>query len=111
MQWCISDFSDANHPPIVKALGSVRPTAQPGETLTLEIETTDPDGYELETKFWIYEEVGTYDGDATLSASGNRVTVSLDSSATGALHVIAEVKDQSVHPMTRYQRFVIQVGK
>jgi hypothetical protein len=37
------------------------------------------------------------------------VNVSLDPMAVGQLHIIAEVKDNGIHPMTRYQRFVVEV--
>lgn len=107
--WCILDFAEANHPPVVKAVGPNHILAQPADKLTLEIETSDPDGDQLETKFWIYEEVGTYNGKAHLTPLGNQVELSLDANAVGQLHVIAEVKDQGVHPMTRYHRFVIKV--
>ncbi|WP_026966931.1 DUF1593 domain-containing protein [Algoriphagus terrigena] len=107
--WCVMDFAEANHPPVIKAVGSPQPSAKPGETVTLQVETSDPDGNELETKFWIYKEVGTYTGEAALAADGNQVGVKLDSNATGTLHVIAEVKDSGKHPMTRYQRFVVEV--
>lgn len=107
--WCVMDYADANHPPVVKAVGATRLSAKSGEKVTLEVQTSDPDGDLLETKFWIYQEVGTYTGEAKLIASGNQVEVALDPQAAGQLHVIAEVKDNGVHPMTRYVRFVIGV--
>ncbi|GMQ30276.1 DUF1593 domain-containing protein [Algoriphagus confluentis] len=107
--WCVMDYSDANHPPVVKAVGSDRRFAKPGETFTLAVESSDPDGDSLETRFWIYQESGTYSGQATLLAEGNQVEVNLDAHSTGQLHVIAEVKDNGVHPMTRYVRYVIDV--
>jgi hypothetical protein len=109
--WCVMDFADANHPPVVKALGSTRLRAKAGDVLTLEVEISDPDGDQLATKFWIYKEVGTYAGDAVLTAEGNQVQVGLDASSVGQLHVVAEVKDSGVHPMTRYARFVVEVEK
>lgn len=109
--WCVMDYAEANHSPVVKAVGPNLVNASLGESLTLEIETSDPDGDELEVKFWIYQEVGTYQGDAILNGEGNQVIVSLDDSSLGQLHVIAEVTDNGVHPMTRYQRFVVEVGK
>jgi hypothetical protein len=108
--WCVMDFKDANHPPVVTALGSTRLSAKPGETLALEVQTSDPDGDLLETKFWIYKEVGTYNGEVQLSAEDNKVQVTLDASSSGQLHVIAQVKDNGVHPMTRYVRFVVEIG-
>ncbi|WP_296705704.1 nucleoside hydrolase-like domain-containing protein [Algoriphagus sp.] len=107
--WCVMDYADANHSPEITAITPSRMTAKPGETFTIEINATDPDGDQLETKFWIYKEVGTYAGEATLSADGMKATVNLDANSIGQLHVIAEVKDNGVHPMTRYQRFVVEV--
>lgn len=107
--WCVMDYAEANHAPIVKALGANHINAKPGESFTLQVETSDPDGDKLETKFWIYKEVGTYQGEADLNLNGNQVTFSLDDSSLGQLHIIAEVKDDAVHPMTRYQRFVVEV--
>ena len=107
--WCLSDYENANHPPQVKAVGANRLTAKPGETIYLEIEADDPDGDELETGFWIYSEVGTYKGEASLTSSGNKASLVLADQGGGTLHVIAEVKDDAQHPMTRYQRFVVEV--
>jgi hypothetical protein len=107
--WCIRDYAAANHPPRVVALTPDRLTARPGETIELAIEAADPDGDSLETRFWIYPEVGTYAGAASVVATNATATVSLPATGTGTLHVIAEVRDRATHPMTRYQRFVIRV--
>ncbi|WP_035467816.1 DUF1593 domain-containing protein [Algoriphagus mannitolivorans] len=107
--WCVKDYAEANHAPVVKAKGQATRSAKAGESIALEVEASDPDGNELETKFWIYREVGSYQGEAGLSAAGNQVTVQLPANATGQLHVIAEVKDKTEHPMTRYVRFVVEV--
>ena len=109
--WCVKDFAEANHPPVVNVVGNSHPSAKPGERVILEVESSDPDGDVLETKFWVYQEVGTYAGEVGLSAQRNQVEVQLDSSSSGTLHVIAEVKDNGVHPMTRYRRFVVEVGQ
>ena len=107
--WCVKDYAEANHAPVVKPIGTARPFAKPGEKVQLAIQTSDPDGDELVTKFWIYREVGTYPGEAKLFPEGNQVRVELDPRSQGQLHVIAEVKDKAEHPMTRYVRFVVDV--
>ncbi|WP_341225516.1 nucleoside hydrolase-like domain-containing protein [uncultured Arcticibacterium sp.] len=107
--WCINDFADANHAPIVTAVTPNEISAKPGETVSLEISASDPDGNEIATIFWIYKEVGTYEQEAQLSSNGMTATIELADSDTGTLHIIAEVKDNGVHSMTRYQRFVIKV--
>lgn len=108
--WCVMDYAQANHPPVVRAVGSNILSVKAGDTCTLEIQISDPDGDKLNTLFWVYKEVGTYTGDAVLNPNGNLVEVKLDDSSTGQLHVIAEVSDDTVHPMTRYLRFVVEVG-
>ncbi len=109
--WCVKDYADANHPPVVKAVGATRLSAKPGEKVSLAVEVSDPDGDSLDTEFWVYKEVGTYSGDALLSSHGNHLEIQLDPAAVGQLHVIAEVKDGGTHPMTRYARFVVEVGR
>lgn len=108
--WCIMDYADANHPPIVTAIGANTLAVNAGDTFTLEIQSSDPDGDKLATTFWIYKEVGTYAGNATLIPNGNQVEVKLDQNSIGQLHVIAEVTDDADHPMTRYVRFVLDVN-
>ena len=108
--WCVRDFAQANHPPVIRPLGEVRRVATPGEKLTLEVATSDPDGDNLTTHFWLYSEVGTYLGKPLLDQKENRLEIQLDPESTGELHVIASVKDDGEHSMVRYQRFVIQVN-
>ncbi len=108
--WCIADYKDANHAPIVKALSPNKLSAKPGETLQVAIAASDPDNNELETRFWIYKEVGSYSGDAIITSQATKASIKLDTQSRGILHLIAEVKDKAKHPMTRYQRFVIEVN-
>ncbi len=107
--WCVRDFADANHPPKVEVVGALRKQAKAGEKITLEVAVSDPDGDEVSTQFWVYAEVGSYVGSPVLVQKGTRVEVALDPKATGTLHVIAEVKDKGIHPMSRYRRFVVEV--
>ncbi|UBM58497.1 DUF1593 domain-containing protein [Marinilongibacter aquaticus] len=108
--WCISNYAEANHPPVVKALGPKKVDGKKGTDVLLKIESSDPDGDQTHTAFWIYKEVGSYTGDAQVDFEDNTCTVHLPNAGDeGQLHVIAEVSDDGVHPMTRYQRFVISV--
>lgn len=107
--WCVMDYAEANHPPTVKAKGSQQVMAKSGEVVSLEVEASDPDGDELEINFWIYQEVGSYSEKVELTVNQESVKVQLAETGTGELHVIAEVRDRVVHPMTRYVRFLIKV--
>ncbi|MCK5443260.1 MAG: DUF1593 domain-containing protein [Maribacter sp.] len=107
--WCISDYDNANHPPSVSAISPKRIDAKDGDTINLKIDTTDPDGDDLNINYWIYKEVGSYSGDAQLTSNGKEASVLLPTDHRGELHIIAEVKDNGEHPMSRYVRFVINV--
>ncbi len=108
--WCVQDYDDANHPPKVEAKGALRKQAKPGEKVIFEVAVSDPDGDQLTTLFWVYTEVGNYTESPALVQKGTRLEITLDPKITGTLHVIAEVKDHGAHPMTRYQRFVLDVN-
>ena len=107
--WCIADYDNANHPPIVNTISPKRIEAKAGDVLSLKIEASDPDGDELYTSFWIYKEVGNYVGVPKINTKGLEANLVLDADHTGILHVIAEVRDNGEHPMTRYLRFVIEI--
>lgn len=107
--WCVLDYANANHPPVVEAIGDTHRMVAAGDRLVLEVKAHDPDGDELTTQFWIYAEVGTYPVQPVMVQTDNRVELQLDSTSTGQLHVVAEVKDKGQHPMTRYRRFVVEV--
>lgn len=108
--WCVMELEEANHPPVVKAIGPQRVTVKAGESINLKVEASDPDKDELEIKFWVYQEVGTYTEDVKITVNQNSAMVQLPESGTGELHVIAQVRDQAEHPMTRYVRFVVEIG-
>jgi len=107
--WCIMDYENANHPPSVTAVSPKRIDAKAGDTITLKIDATDPDGDNLDIKYWVYKEVGSYSGDAEITSNGHEASVVLPANQKGELHIVAEVKDNGEHPMTRYARFVVTV--
>ena len=114
--WCILDYDQANHPPVIKTVTPNRISATRNDRIQLEVETSDPDGDSVHTRFWIYEEIGSYNGESELTYVGNSATLQVNEvdsgvlHGSGTIHVIAEVTDNGVHPMTRYQRFVIEIN-
>ena len=107
--WCILDYANANHAPTVSVHSPKEISAKAGDRLTLKIDASDPDGDELKINFWVYKEVGSYSGEAHIDQKNNSAEVTLPDNEKGELHIIAEVEDNGVHPMTRYARFVIDV--
>jgi len=115
LDWCVTDFRQANHPPVVVVNGRrgtdiVHLSAQPGTTLTLDAAgSADADDHELHYEWYNYLEAGTYGGDVIITdghASQARLTVPGDA-ANETIHVIVAVRDQGAPPLTRYRRVVV----
>ncbi len=110
--WCIKDYKNANHAPIVGLKHANTLSAEKGETITLLADATDPDGDALRYHWWNYKEVGTY-GGAILINQANSAKASLkvpDNAKKGdTIHIILEVTDDREMPLTRYQRVVVVV--
>lgn len=111
--WCVKNFEEANHPPVVKLENALDISAKPGEKIELSAKgITDPDGDELSYKWWQYVEADTYPGSVTIdNANENEasVTVPEDSSKGQTIHLVCEVKDDGKPSLTRYQRVVITI--
>lgn len=111
--WCVKDFDSANHHPVVKLKGTDSDiTAKPGMDVVLDATaTTDPDGDELQFRWWHYEEAGTYEGKPIADSNAARavLTIPSDAKPDDEMHMICEVTDDNSPPLTRYQRVVIRV--
>jgi len=111
--WCVKDYSDANHPPQAKVAGPLDRSVRPGQEVILSAKgSTDPDGDRLKYKWWRYA-----DADSTEA----KTPIAQDSARTGAsftapnepgktIHIILEVTDDGAPPLTRYQRIVFTIA-
>lgn len=108
--WCIKDYKNANHAPIVTLKHANLLTAKPNAVIKLKGKASDPDGDKLTYKWWQYEEVGTYKGTVKI-ANEKSTTASLsipsDIKKGETIHIILEVTDNKTTPITRYQRVII----
>ena len=88
-------------------------TANPGSIIQLSAEgTSDPDGDELNYKWWQYQEVGTYTGSITIENSKAQeasFNIPADAKNGQSIHIICEVKDNGSPQLTRYQRVIVKV--
>lgn len=105
-----SDYSKANHYPVVN--GPLSLTAAPGEKLKIEAEVDDPDGDKVNL-IWRQYKVGTYGGDVTFTTPNKKtttVTIPSDAKSGDTIHMVLEATDDAEIPLTRYLRVVITVA-
>jgi hypothetical protein len=111
--WCVKSYEEANHPPMVVLERAADLRVQPGAAVKLNARgTSDPDGDELEYRWWQYREAGTYDGAIEIGGAGKQVasfTIPGNAGKGKTIHIICEVTDTGTPPLTRYQRVVVEV--
>jgi hypothetical protein len=118
MQWSVTaHFEQANHEPHVVVNGDstrdvLRVDAPVGKPLALSAAgTSDPDGDRLDFRWYIYPEAGNHGGASAIGLAGADATeVMLHVPADAAnktIHVVLEVTDHGIPPLTRYRRLVV----
>jgi len=117
MDWCVKSPKEANHPPVAAFRKDVSGKvitldAKPGDRVKLSAAgSSDPDGDALSFRWFVYREAGSYAGDAKLEwADKEDSTLQVPADAAGkSVHVVLEVIDSGLPPLTRYRRIVINV--
>jgi len=111
--WCVKPYGEANHPPVVKLAHEQDLNVLPGSTIKLSAQgTSDPDGDEISYHWWFYDEASDYEGEIEITNPDERdVSIVIPDSITQetSLHMICEVRDRGVPPLTRYNRVIIKV--
>lgn len=111
--WSVKSYAEANHPPVVLLGHAADLKARPGMTMELSARgTSDPDGDEVEYRWWQYREAGSYDGTVEIRDAGSQdasFMLPSDASAGETIHIIIEVTDTGTPQLTRYQRVVVEV--
>ncbi|MGC4037271.1 MAG: DUF1593 domain-containing protein [Chitinophagaceae bacterium] len=110
--WCVKDFKNANHPPVVKLNHAADINAKPGTTIQLSGSGKDPDNNELTYKWWQYKEVGSFNGTIDIrNADKAKASFIIPSHAKkdDTIHIILEVTDNGVPSLTRYQHVIVTV--
>ncbi|MEI2723096.1 MAG: nucleoside hydrolase-like domain-containing protein [Verrucomicrobiota bacterium] len=113
LDWCVTDFSAANHPPTPRLQESLRRMVAPGAKVRLDASgSTDPDHDRLQFAWIFYPEIGNYRGplptlDGAATAQASFVAPDVDSAQ--AIHLILAVTDQGTPPLTRYRRVIVTV--
>ena len=74
--------------------------------------SSDPDGDQLNFRWWQYAEAGSYKGNVALDGSDQAhasFIIPADAKSGDTLHFICDVTDNGTPALTRYQRVVVTV--
>ena len=110
--WCVKDYKEANHAPLLELKHEKDLTAEAGETINLQGVVNDPDGDEVSFKWWQYVEAGTYGSDVKIendNTTNAKVLIPEDAVTGRSIHIILEVKDNGSPALTRYNRIIITI--
>lgn len=117
MDWCIMDYSEANHSPVVVISGTrgnepIIIEVEAGEEVSLSSSGSfDPDGDELDFFWWTYPEAGTNQVCPELEnylSSDVSFMVPLGEEGRD-IHMICEVSDNGKPSLTALRRIVFKV--
>ncbi|MDX8339414.1 DUF1593 domain-containing protein [Draconibacterium sp. IB214405] len=111
MKWSVTpNYEDANHYP--ELTGPLSISAKPGEEIELNATAVDPDGDQLDIKWW-YFPVGTYESDALAvdnpSVAQTTFTVPENAKPGETIHFVLQAIDNGSPVLTKYLRTVITV--
>lgn len=109
--WCVKEFKDANHAPVVTVDGPLDRTVRPGETVTLSARATDPDGHALTFKWWRYAAADTATAPIEIvhADTADRASFVVPNESGRSLHLIVEVTDSGTPPLVAYRRLVFTI--
>jgi hypothetical protein len=121
LNWCVKDFSTANHPPRVVVNGSSGngilrvevPSEKETSPDTIELSavgSSDPDRDELHYEWWVYPEAGTYPVRGALLENASSPVMALHvppDLGDREIHVLLTVRDNGKPPLARYRRVII----
>ncbi|MDA3818022.1 MAG: DUF1593 domain-containing protein [Prolixibacteraceae bacterium] len=116
MDW--ADRGKGNRNPVVilngeKGFDPIEIDKKVGRKVTLDASKSfDPDGDQLNYKWWVLPEAGTYDGELNISADhSQKVTFTTPSGSSGkTIHLICEVSDNGKPSLTSYRRIIIKLN-
>ena len=109
--WCVKEFEEANHTPVVKVDGALTREVKRGETVKLAATATDPDGNELRFQWWQYSKADSAGATVTVGGSDSKDEASFvaPNEPGRQVHIILEVTDDGTPPLVGYQRIICNI--
>ncbi len=111
LDWCVKEYEEANHHPEVIVKGEVDRKVSPGEEIILDAtKSYDPDGDELNFKWWQYYDADTASTRIDINNTDSpQASFVVPEESGKEIHVILEVEDTGEPPLTSYQRLIFYV--
>lgn len=108
-----TEYSKANHPPVVKLTHANEITVKSGEKVQVSaIGTNDPDNNHLQYKWIHYKEVGTLNSSGLKLENADKIEawfIAPEVKKAGTIHCILAVTDDGIPSLTRYKRVIVTV--
>ncbi len=117
MDWCLSPYNKANHPPVVHLEGATEITVKIGEWVILDAsKSIDPDKNKLSFNWIHYPEPGTFWDWRPIDMEGAntakfkfRIHPDTNLTKPQTSHFILEVTDDGTPALTRYKRVIVNI--
>ncbi|OLF70996.1 hypothetical protein AWH62_13065 [Maricaulis sp. W15] len=113
IDWTVSAYVNANHPPIVRLDHADRLTVHSGDAVRLSaLGSSDPDGDSLSYHWFQYPEAGSYPNAIDLWGADNlyaRGFHAPEVEAPQTAHFILRVTDKGCPALSRYRRVIVTI--
>lgn len=109
--WCVNEFNEANHAPVIQLNGPLNQTVKAGETVKLAASASDPDRDKLTCKWWQYADADSVTETVTIANndSWDDASFVVPNESGKQVHIILEVADEGVPALTCYQRVIFEI--
>ncbi|MDF1770130.1 nucleoside hydrolase-like domain-containing protein [Maricaulis sp.] len=113
IDWTVSEYADANHPPIARLDHADRLTVHSGDTVALSaLGSFDPDGDSLSYQWFHYREAGSFPDRIELWGADNLYARGFAAPEVGTAqtaHFILRVTDKGHPALSRYRRVIVTI--
>ena len=112
MAWCLSEYKNANHPPVPVLKNGAAITVKSGQEFVLDAsDSHDPDGDSFSILWFNYPEAGSYKKEIKIAPENYPAVVikAPDVEKSETIHIILKITDKGIPALSRYQRVIVTV--